>query len=800
MQHIAHITADGRIQTCKEHCRNAAEFAGQDLKGINLYHAGYLAGLLHDCGKFSNAFNTYITDAAAGKSVRKGSVIHSFAGVNYLLKKYHNEKQLQETGLGFEQVSAEILAYAIGAHHGLFDCVDTLGKNGFEHRMNAQPEYEECAVEAFMRECADSEELETLFERACSELTFAMKKFCDKAKSEKEVLFYEGMLARLIASSVMDGDRRDTAIFMGSKDFAKTVSANRKLWDDAKKHMEAYLSTIPCDTLLQKAREELSDYCKAFAEHSPGIYRLNLPTGAGKTLSGMRFALEHSRLYGKKRIIYVAPLISILEQNAQVIRQAVGREDIVLEHHSNILIDRDEPEQFKRRELLEETWESPIIITTMVQFMNALFSGKTSCVRRMQSLCDSIIILDEVQTLPTNLITMFDLAMNFLYYDCNATVLLCSATQPSLEKVDHPIDVSNESFIPKDKWEHYYNVFKRTNITDSGSYRLDEIPGFLNQITGETESILVICNKKQEAKYLFQYFEKTGWKKFHLSSAMCMDHRERVLADMYQNLENHRKIICFSTQVIEAGVDISFSTVVRFTAGLDSIVQAAGRCNRNGEQDKPAEVYVIQCKNESLKMLPSIGAARDATTELLEAYRREPGRFGSDLASDNAVRYYYRILYRRMPRDHQDDYVLKNREKKCVFSLLSDNADNVGDNVKWREKYFTLQAFREAGTLFEMIDRKAQSVIVPYGEGRGIIAEMLSDNAFYDLDYRRKLLTRAKKYTVSAYNYQIDKLRKDKGLHSVWDGAVLILDELYYNQSFGLDENGGDDNCNIQIL
>lgn len=188
MQHIAHITADGRIQTCKEHCRNAAEFAGQDLKGINLYHAGYLAGLLHDCGKFSNAFNTYITDAAAGKSVRKGSVIHSFAGVNYLLKKYHNEKQLQETGLGFEQVSAEILAYAIGAHHGLFDCVDTLGKNGFEHRMNAQPEYEECAVEAFMRECADSEELETLFERACSELTFAMKKFCDKAKSEKEVL------------------------------------------------------------------------------------------------------------------------------------------------------------------------------------------------------------------------------------------------------------------------------------------------------------------------------------------------------------------------------------------------------------------------------------------------------------------------------------------------------------------------------------------------------------------------------------------------------------------------------------
>ena len=604
----------------------------------------------------------------------------------------------------------------------------------------------------------------------------------------------------MIASAVMDGDRRDTAIFMGGKDFSKEISANRKLWADAEQHMETFLSSIPCNTLLQKARGELSDYCKAFAKHSPGIYRLNFPTGAGKTLSGMRFALEHARLYRKKRIIYVAPLISILEQNALVIRQAVGRDDIVLEHHSNIIVDREESEHFERQELLAETWESPIIITTMVQFMNALFSGKTSCVRRMQSLCDSIIIMDEVQTLPTNLITMFDLAMNFLHYECNSTVILCSATQPSLEKVDHPIAVRSESFIPERKQKHYCELFKRTNIIDSGSYKLYEIPEFLGQLADEKESILVVCNKKQEARYLFQCFEKAGWKNFHLSSAMCMEHREQVLEDMYRMLEGHRKIICFSTQVIEAGVDISFSTVARFAAGLDSIVQAAGRCNRNGEQEKPAKVYVIQCKDESLKMLPSISDARDATTELLEAYRRDPSRFGSDLASGDAVSFYYRVLYHRMPKGHQDDYVSQGRERKCVFSLLSDNADNLGDDIKWREKYFTLQAFREAGSLFEMIDQEAQSIVVPFGEGKDLIAEMLSDDAAYDLNHRQQLLDRAKKYSVSAYRYQIEKLRKNEGIHSIWDGSVLILDEPYYNQSFGLDENGGDDNCSIQIL
>ncbi|MGN1382666.1 MAG: CRISPR-associated helicase Cas3' [Eubacterium sp.] len=796
----AHIQPDtGVEQTCRQHCLNTAEYAKDDLSGIGLGKAGWFAGAVHDMGKFTADFDSYIHKSADGLSVKKGSVIHTFAAVSYILNRFHNK---DNNSLSMQDICAEIFAYAAGAHHGEFDCVDPDGRLGFLHRMKKQPDYDLRAARDYFQECIGESELEDLFNAGSAELSEALQDITAKANDAREVYFYEGMFARLLLSAVIDGDRRDTAEFMAGADFSKVVSADSGLWKSLLAALEHHLDQMDSSAGIQAARRDLSDYCKDFSSCEEGIYRLDLPTGAGKTLSGLRFALAHAAKKKKKRIIYVAPLISILDQNADVIRDNLERSDIVLEHHSNIITDEMTDDELHQYELLAETWDSPIIITTLVQLLNTIFSGKTTCIRRFQSLAESVIIFDEVQTVPANMLTLFNLAMNFLAQACHATILLCSATQPSLDELEHPMEIRKEQFVPDREMERYREVFRRTKITWQGDYQFDDIPEFLNALLMDRESVLVVCNKKMQAEKLFEAVkEMNGVKTFHLSSAMCMAHRKATLEEMYQALEKHEKMICISTQVIQAGVDISFSAVVRFAAGLDSIVQAAGRCNRNGESDSPLPVYVINCADEQLKMLPSIQREKSAFLELVHEFEKNPQKYEDDLASEEAIRSYYHYLFRDINRvSGQMDFVT-GKGRPSIFELLSDNGSYVqmSADPEYLQSYMTRQAFKTAGESFRVIDNEAKTVIVPYlNEGRALIAEIYSEKAEKDYRYMKSLLNQAKAYSVSVYYWQFEKLKQDGRIHQA-EESIYTLDENCYDKYIGLNVEGGSEEC-IQIL
>ena len=791
----AHIN-NGKEQTCMDHCRNVAYYAQDDLNSVGLGSSAYLAGILHDCGKFTEEFRNYITSASSGKDVRKGSVIHSFAGVYLILERYHSN--ISEP---YNLITSELIAYAIGAHHGLFDCVDEEHVSRFEYRLLKQPEYEKKAIDSFLKNCCDDDEIDSLFQNSLIEIESCISSMAAISNSNDELDFYIGLLARLLCAAVMDGDKRDTKKFMNDEDFSSVVHATPSLWNELKQNLEDTIINYPSESKIKVARKEISDICFHSSEEKPGIYRLNVPTGGGKTLSSMRFALSHAEKYGKKRIIYAAPFISIIDQNASVIKKAIGREDIVLEHHSNIIRDECDTgtDQQQSYELLTETWDSPIIITTLVQLLNTFLSGRSSCVRRFQSLCDSVIIIDEVQSVPEKVLSLFNLTLNFLSSVCGATIILCSATQPCLEETPHKANISPHNIISENKYNEYYRIFKRTEIINEGNYRLEDIPTFVREVFERTNSLLVICNTKAEAAEIYNIISDGHNNCYHLSASMCMAHRKEILRQLFYSLENGEKTICISTQVIEAGVDISFDTVIRLTSGIDSIVQAAGRCNRNGEKGDNSKVYIIRCVDEKLGNLSEIISAQNATNNLLACYERTPELFDNDIASDKSVSFYYRSLYKSFPKDYHD-FTLKGYPS--IYNLLSDNRRYVHGNEE-AEKYILRQAFKKAGDLFGLFDRDGATVVVPYGRGKELISELCTTRAQNDMDYLRGVLQKAKDYSVSVSNSQLMKLQQSGAILSVCSGEVLVLHNGWYNKSVGLQSKyvGEEDNeWNIQIL
>lgn len=782
---IAHIRKNGDPQFVKDHCKNTAIVASNILSDIQLKDAGYLAGLLHDMGKCSQAFHQYITDSFLGKPVKKGSVVHTFAGVRYMLEHFHHT-----SSFSFADIACELIAYAIGAHHGLFDAVDDQQCSGFAYRLENRQEYYDEAKDNFLCECADAQKIEAYFEKAQQEITLCLQKMMniarndDREKANQELYFYLGLLARLLVSAVMEGDRKDTAAFMRGDDSEQYLTqAELPPWEEILNRLENYIASLATDTGIGIARQTISDQCRAFYDRPAGLYRLNVPTGGGKTLSAMRFATAHAMKKGKRRIIYVAPLISILEQNADVIRKAVGNSDWVLEHHSNVIHEQEDTDELKEQELLLENWDAPIIVTTLVQLLNTIFLYKTSNIRRFHALTNSVIILDEVQTVPTNMLSLFNLAMNFLAEICNTTVLLCSATQPCLEKTEHAMKISPET--PVVLSDTMRLTFARTEIKIADRMQWAEIPQFIREQMEHCQSLLVICNKKSEAEQLFSQLNDSVWKCFHLSASMCMAHRRNVLTEMYASLEDSRqgegKTLCISTQVIEAGVDISFESVIRLSAGMDSIVQAAGRCNRNGESSERAKVFIVDCMDEKLTMLKEIQAGKEATESLLYAYQKNSAQFGNDLASDASTDYYYRQLYSAMKTHFQDD-AIKALDNATLFDLLSQNTKYARQTFP----HFMVQSFKTAGKHFSVFDNDTTDVIVPYQEGKKIIQQLMEIDVFRNLEEAQTLIRQAKQYTVSLYDYQIKKLQEQGLLFPVAGGAALALAEGCYSEQTGI--------------
>ena len=539
------------------------------------------------------------------------------------------------------------------------------------------------------------------------------------------------------------------------------------------------------------ARRAFSDRCAAAAETPPGLYRLELPTGGGKTLAALQFAALHAKKNKMRRVFYVAPFLSIIEQNADVIKSAVGDSVPVLEHHSNLVQEEATPEQVAQTEYMQETWDAPMIITTFVQLLNTLFSGKMSSVRRFHALCESVIIIDEVQSLPSKMLSMFNCAINFLVKCCRTTVVLCSATQPAFDKAQRK-KLPCEPLISDAMFKQYAPLFQRTTIQNVGACSMQELAGLSTSTLANADSLLVVCNTKREAADLFHLLsEATEAKLFHLSAGMCIAHRKQVLDEMKTALENKEKLVCVSTQLIEAGVDISFGSVIRLSAGLDSIVQSAGRCNRHGEYSELQPVYICTLKGEKLGPLREIQEAQNALNVLLEEYRRHPERYDHNLTSDAAVRDYYTALYGSMPERAQDDHV----HGQYLFELLSTNTQFLS---KLSSPYVLNQAFRTAGEWFEVFDSDSESVLVPYGEGKNIIGELPEKLSQYDLSRVAMLLKSAKPYTISVTSEQIKQMWKKSMLFTRLDGSVYILNDDCYDEHIGIKE--GNDLCNTLIL
>lgn len=782
----AHVRKNGDVQSTEEHCKHTAEIASFILNDYGLGNAGYLAGLLHDMGKFSQAFHNYIMDGFNGKPVKKGSVVHTFAGVRFLLDEFHKNQ-----GTSLTDISCELIAYAIGAHHGLFDVVDEDMDSGFQYRKEKHQEHYQEAKDNFLLYCENERQLAEHFSLADHEITDSLLKIkemvdsTNPTKANQELLFYIGLLARLLLSAVMEGDRADTAYFMAGNDGIPPEAINRVLpdWNEMFAHLECCISGLTdTTTLIGKARKSISEQCKAFYACPAGLYRLNVPTGGGKTLSAMRFALAHAKEKGKRRIIYVAPLISILEQNVQVIRQAVGKDEYVLEHHSNVIRDESNEDELAEQELLLENWDAPIIVTTLVQLLNTLFLYKTSNIRRFHALTNSVIILDEVQTVPTKMLSLFNLAMNFLSGICSTTVLLCSATQPCFEKTDHTMRIENAMPVMLSAEE--LRAFQRTKLNVTENMRLEEMPDFIRARMDEVNSLLVICNKRREAGTLFLGLKDCEWDCFHLSASMCMAHRRDVLEKMNQSLQKSRKgngkTLCIATQVIEAGVDVSFESVARFSAGMDSVIQAAGRCNRNGESKMLAPVYMINCLDESLSRLEEIQAGKKATESLLYMFQQDEEKFHFDLASDAAISYYYQCLYASMKMHHQDDTV--ESINATLFDLLSTNEKY----CKEQQPFFLRQSFKTAGKHFSVFEKDTTDAIVPYKEGKEIIRALSSMDVSAHLKDAQQLIHRAKQYTVSLYQYEVDKLWKQDALIPLAGGIAFALADGFYSDDTGL--------------
>ncbi|WP_394809446.1 CRISPR-associated helicase Cas3' [Nitrosomonas sp.] len=811
---IAHVrTTDKKKQTLATHLQEVADITKKLASKINASEAGELIGLLHDFGKYSVSFQNYIQsgtgllnpdmDADYVDAVAlKGKIDHSTAGAQWVweaLSKYGKN--------GEGKLCGQILALCIASHHsGLIDCLKPEGVNGFNDRITKDDDHSHLAE---CKQNADVLILDQAKNLADKPLMLAMFKQLSllrkneqhgQAISEAIKCFYIGFWTRFLFSCLIDADRINSADFENPNNASfrnKTVS-----WDIAIKRLELFLTEqliINNDTKINAIRRTISETCKNRAQDAQGIYTLTVPTGGGKTYASLRYALHHAKKHGLERIIYVIPYTSIIEQNAEAIRSVIEHEGDqypwVLEHHSNL-----EPEnQTWHSKLAAENWDAPIILTTMVQFLETLFSGGTRGVRRLHQLANSVIIFDEIQTLPINCTHLFCNALNFLSAHTKTTAVLCTATQPLLDQLKKP--EKGQLLIPKENHlipdaRQLFDQLKRVEIsnkTKSEGWSEKEIADLSLSELNSKGNCLVVVNTKAWAQALYVYCSKKDLDVetlFHLSTNQCSAHRSELFQRMRARLAAGLPVLCFSTQLIEAGVDIDFSSVIRFLAGLDSIAQAAGRCNRNGRLDT-ATVHVVNPAQETINQLIDIKVGRDKTWRVFSEVKDK-----DLLDPENMALYFDYYFY-----DRADEMAYPLNENQIgrtdtLLNLLSENKFNTGAGVPLHLK----QSFMTAGNAFKAIDAPTQSVIVPYKQGKQLITELCGIAKEFDAANYYSCLKQAQKFSVNVFPNVWKKLLEHKAIYEIHPGeGVYYLDDRYYSPEFGLSTEA-DGKAEVTIL
>lgn len=554
--------------------------------------------------------------------------------------------------------------------------------------------------------------------------------------------FTVSLWTRMLYSCLVDADYLDTEAFMQEQ------PQNRGGYDTIPvlfDRLNTYIKqNFHGDTELNRNRSAILSQCLDAGSQPRGVYSLTVPTGGGKTVSSLAFALKHAVENGLDRVIYVIPYTSIIEQNAAVFRRILGENNVV-EHHSGVTFD-DEEETNERnlfQRLASENWDAPVIVTTAVQFFESLYANRPSQCRKLHNMANSVIIFDEAQMIPTcHLLPCVGAVANLIFH-FRATAVLCTATQPVLEDLFRRFcpELRVKELCPQVK--ENYQVFRRVTYRDSGKLSDEELAEELRQ----KNQVLCIVNTRRQAQRIYALLPQEG--RYHLSTLMYPAHRKATLDIVRQRLQGGKPCRVVSTSLIEAGVDVDFPAVYREIAGLDSIAQAAGRCNREGKREADRSVVTYFRGESPVPILQRINI--QAATEALRG-NRDPGNL------ETMQRYF-----------------------TALRSLIGDGMDKTNAVKALRDGLSgCLLPFETVAKNFHLIDQETCTVYIPIGEGADICQLLLAGNASRG-DYRR-----AGQYSVSVYEQHYRDLRDAGDIQPITEGTAVLTNLSLYDPEMGL--------------
>jgi len=752
VQYYAHSTNSldkSDWQSLEDHLLEVAQLSSKFAKIYGVEKCGWVAGLLHDLGKYTKEFQNYLERSQRGERAKRGEVVHALQGAKYVEEKIT------------DNVTSDIIGNVIASHHGgLFDTI-TDG----ERTLSAKTDKNEDVLHyaEAIREFSPGIDEAKLKEEILN--------FC-RISQQRELSrpFMLQLLTKTIYSCVVDADRCNTARL--------EIGNELPDWGFLIQQLEVYLEKLPQNkkTDIDNIRMKISEQCKQGGSREQGIFTLSVPTGGGKTLSSLRFALENAKTHKLKRIIYVIPYLSILDQTAEKFHEVFSDNggDLILEHHSNFELPEEDDEE-KEYRLLTSRWDSPIILTTMVQFLETIYSNKASKLRKFHNMSEAVLIFDEIQALPIKCTHLFNDAVNYLQTFGKSTILLCTATQPHLHKTERPVLLSDKLDIVRFTPDEL-KIFERVYIEDRTCLAMNyrEIAELVKTQIGQKKSTLVILNTKSDAAKVYKQCEQIECEKVFLTTDLCPAHRLDILERVRKNLGSDTKqvILCVSTQLIEAGVDVSFDCVIRAQAGMDSIIQAAGRCNRNKDELTPQPVFVVDVKDEKLSQLPEI---RDGKNITARVFREKQS---NNLLDDEVINLFYQYYF--YDQKGKMDFNIKNTT--TVYSLLNDNPlGTVAYKNRNNMKYFGLPtAFRTAAEEFSVIDGAQIGIVVHYGNSQELVNDFERTN---ELKEKIRILKKLQKYTVSVYLNKLQSIIEAHTIRLVDNSFYFLNNEKYYDST-----------------
>ena len=751
-----------------DHLQQVAALAAQFAQDWGAAFAG-LAGQWHDLGKYRPGFQRYIRQVAdahiEGRLPQGSEKSHSAAGALHALRVFEQAHGPDAARL------ARVLAYVIAGHHaGLADWTGSLDARllGTGAALS-EKEYAEALADAQ----ADAPELLAL--PAGFDLR-AVAQAIPGARGHNPLAW--SLWVRLVFSALVDADFLDTEAYMDlKKSSARTGYAGlghyqQQLDDFLARKTADVAASGRSDEPVMRARAEVLQQCRDKALLAPGVFSLTVPTGGGKTLSSLAFALRHATQHGRRRVVYAIPYTSIIEQTADVFAQIFGR-DAVVEHHSQA--DDIERNETSRSRLACENWDAPLVVTTNVQLFESLFAARTSRCRKLHRLTHSVIVLDEAQLLPPEFLQPILDALNLLVAHYGVTVLLCTATQPALAELTRFDARQGLRGLPAprriiDDESALFARLARVAIEWPTDLQTPlPTPDLINRLAAH-DSVLVIVNTRNDAAEIVAALDQhTGDPSLHLSAAMCGQHRTDVIRQMRDRLaarragHDGRPLRVVSTQLVEAGVDIDFPVVFRALAGLDSIAQAAGRCNREGLL---AQGQVCVFVRALPRMLHALRAGADATRSTLATFAAAFATDGlTDPLSPEAFARYFPLYYAGFA----------SLDKHGIVDLLRGNRDMVME-------------FRTAADRFRLVDDQQQaSVIVPYQSAspdatriEPLIALLRQGKA------DRWLLRKLQRYTVTVRQATVSLWQARGDVDELLPGMYLLTDEQRYDARLGV--------------